>query len=622
MIFLGILSFLQITFLPGYIILRLVRLGIKSKIHIFIYSFALSLLSNYALVYILTLMGIYKSYTLYALFIIETAILIYLLIRSRSCIKIDLSSVNITGFFKKNPAINNISYSLALIIIAFFIFNFFRNIGTVFKVWDAVFSWNRWAIEWSSNTLPISTRLYPQLIPTNLSMTYVFIQNDHVQVFSKSIMPLFALSIILLFFKLAYRKEQLACLAGLVIFSIMSLLSFIYPIDFLSGGTADTAAAFFSFLVLSIYISGTMDNKKLILINLFACAASVTKAYGLYILLLVIIYDIYFLYRNRRSYSKRQLLGIISVIILIVLLIGLSWYAYKLIEIDRGLESSNIKDAAVTGHNGRNILQRIQNGMHFLLLQPNKILEIAAYLFYIFVFILILLSLFTREARYVTIFIVVPFFLSWIILYSYNERNLIVSAPFIAYSSAHGFSFLIKRLSGYFKGIKKYISLKISYARGPVFNIKKTAFIIFITLLALAASISSLFIDSDPIIDRQIRLQKGIGNSQLNEFLYYYQETCGFGGEILTDYKTIAILPGFRENGISTQYIQHNPLIKVMKQGDSFLDSASGNTEYLLLKKNGITVEEEEIIDERIEQNYYKILYNKDNFILLEIVGK
>ena len=98
---------------------------------------------------------------------------------------------------------------------------FILNIGKVFNVWDTIFSWNRWAVDWSYNQFPALTYEYPQILPANWSLSYVIMQNKEVQAFTKAIMSLFSLFTILLFFDLARIKKNLVYLLGAILYGVI-----------------------------------------------------------------------------------------------------------------------------------------------------------------------------------------------------------------------------------------------------------------------------------------------------------------------------------------------------------------------------------------------------------------
>src|SRR4029078_6877806 len=68
-----------------------------------------------------------------------------------------------------------------------------------FMDWDAVVSWNRWAVDWASDQFPRVTWMYPQLMPSVWSIIYLFIDTTHLQFFSKAIMAWLPLLVLLLF---------------------------------------------------------------------------------------------------------------------------------------------------------------------------------------------------------------------------------------------------------------------------------------------------------------------------------------------------------------------------------------------------------------------------------------
>ena len=91
MFILGILAFLQTVFLPGFIAIKFLGINrsanalkeINGKIRQLVYTFALSLLINYLLVFALTALGIYKPLTLYIILFCEGILSIYYLQNSK-----------------------------------------------------------------------------------------------------------------------------------------------------------------------------------------------------------------------------------------------------------------------------------------------------------------------------------------------------------------------------------------------------------------------------------------------------------------------------------------------------------------------------------------------------------
>ena len=212
MFILGILGFFQVLFLPGLILRKSVQLP-----HNFFFSLAcivgLSLITNYVMVFFLTAIGLFVHWFVLSLIALEIGFILYLY-------RNVLINLSIEDMVQQvwNPFIEQISSLFpkirsekenktiqvlrALIVLLFFIIGivaiewisrFFRNnIGEVFNTWDAVLSWNRWAVDWASNHMPVRTEDYPQLIPANWALIYKIIGTSSIQFFSKAIMPLFS----------------------------------------------------------------------------------------------------------------------------------------------------------------------------------------------------------------------------------------------------------------------------------------------------------------------------------------------------------------------------------------------------------------------------------------------
>ena len=75
MLFLGIIAIFQILFLPGFLILRRMKLR-GGFLQTLLFTVGLSLVANYCLVFLLTVLGIYTRNVLITLFIIECGIML------------------------------------------------------------------------------------------------------------------------------------------------------------------------------------------------------------------------------------------------------------------------------------------------------------------------------------------------------------------------------------------------------------------------------------------------------------------------------------------------------------------------------------------------------------------
>ncbi|MCP5045790.1 MAG: hypothetical protein GY940_01360, partial [bacterium] len=217
MFILGLLAFFQTVFIPGFILLKYINLvhdtgnTFNDTLRRLVYGFGLSLLINYLFAFYLTLTGLYTPLTLYIILFIEAGLLIYYRKYRKETqpgdTKLDISRriASFKTFLASNSLLYNLLFFLSLSVILLYVFYFLYFLGTIFMHWDPAVAWNRFAIEWSNNQFPTNTWRYPQLMPSNWSVSYVMMQSAEVQLFAKSIMPLFSIGTLLLFLNLALQ---------------------------------------------------------------------------------------------------------------------------------------------------------------------------------------------------------------------------------------------------------------------------------------------------------------------------------------------------------------------------------------------------------------------------------
>lgn len=424
MFLLGVFSFVQITFLPGYLFLRLMKLGHLSLIKKSIFTLGLSLYLNYQFVLILTYLKLYTQEILLVLFIVELLIFSYYLTKD----KVWERTFSIIDFLKSIDFLSKkLLVQLCVLVILFFISIFIANLGTVFYYNDAIKSWNIWAIEWANNSLPSETGYYPQLIPINMSIPYMFTLAHGVSIFSKAFMPLIFISMLLIFFDLGMNKKNIL-LVGLLIYALG--MPILYSLIFIADGNTEIAVSFFGFLVFySLYnLDHSKNNQKRIyLAAIFASSAALTKLAGGYIVILFCLWLAYYLVKMNSKLNLKTKLDLFSKIALISIF-NLLWYLIK--PMSEGLDQSAYLDP--------NIYNRFLQA--FALLKGSLGLPI------LLTFIIgVILSLFVRRVRLITITLVIPILILWTFFYSYDTRNLNISLPFIALVTPFGLEFLVKK---------------------------------------------------------------------------------------------------------------------------------------------------------------------------------
>jgi len=552
----AVVSFFQLTFIPGYLLFKFLKIKGNTPIKVILYSFAFSLFVNYLIVYHLTLAGSYTPVSAYIILAAELILLIFLAIKGRLRIEMPLHLEIPSG---SRGLVRNILPASTLLILAGSLYFFFSNPGSVFTHWDAVFSWNRWAIDWYLNDIPGLTYLYPQLIPANWSLSYILMQDHTLQFAAKSIMPLFALSILFVFYDLYLTKKNAVFILSIFFFSALSLL---YSLPYIDSGYVDFAVAFFSMITFHAILRSDPDDpgSNNIVVLLFATAAAATKQAGFIILVFSVIWLTCLMIKNRKTLSPGKAVVKILNYILIILL-GLYWYIIKLVDIAMGRDFSTLKFLLVDIYHDATLVQRLANSLENLRASP---------VFFLVLIALSLFSLFNRRSRWFTLGITIPSIIIWGLFFSYDDRNIIVSFPFLAYSASYGTAYLYRilklgKLKEYF--VSKFPGLSM---HRPAVKIRlwPGRVLFLLVFLAILGSIFLVGAYGDTIKLRQIEKQKTIGNPGLNQQIYDYKEEYGIEGKIITDYYWITVMPGFE--GSSLKIFLENDNFVILSNSDSY----------------------------------------------------
>lgn len=449
MFILGIFSLVQIVLLPGLISLRLVRFR-GTFWQSVVYTFALSLLINYCVVFLLTALNLYSRPLILTLFAIQVIWVVWLYrdtLRSPVIAVfqdlMDRSFSSLARLFPV-PAFDlsilqkTVHYVFLLFTLISLVFAleriwwscgvFLDNIGTVFGGWDAVYSWNRWAGVWFGGRMPLDSRFYPQLMPVNWSLTYVFIGDSSLQLFAKSMMPLFVIGVFLQLFDLGITFRQPGFFVALILLRAL----FVRFIDAgIHNGYVDTAVAFFALLTVYTILKAQraeIEPERQVLCGLgvcFAAAASVTKQAGVFIFPIYLF--LVYLFVLRPNYGNRLNPTIWRSVLIwgaFAALVPLSWYGYKAALIFLGVDEAEIlANAGIAAQAYGNAVPVSQIAQ--------ALTKFGVFL-YLFPLILGALPLLPSLVRWLFFLIVLPFPIIWAMLASYDTRNLAISLPILA----------------------------------------------------------------------------------------------------------------------------------------------------------------------------------------------
>jgi len=454
---------LQIMLVPGLLALLLSGTA-GGVVRTILMSFALSLVVNFYLTALLVSLKMYTAMNLYLILSAEIAALLYL---TRGALNQSIGTLLSTlrakfNYHRKelschNSRIERLLALASLLTLALFLFNYLSGIGSIFDHGDDIVSWNRWAVDWYNGLFPRMTWNYPQLLPANWSMSYLFLNGSTLQCFAKSICPLFSLFLLLALYDLWMRREDFSFLCAIPVTAFLCLA---LTGASMNKGYADLPVAFLSFMSVYVLLAGKGDfaaerDKNIVLGSLCCAGAALTKQAGLYV---VGIYPLlcYLLAGERfRLLGRMRKARKIASIYLLLFVLTAPWYLYTAAKIMAGREESEIKYVTHDIYLGRSMwgrlldfFDKIKEKLYLLLSPVSSAQEISTVAFLVILAAVICIcllfayflaqSLSDRSSRILVILIVIPYLCIWARYFSYDFRNLTVAFPFIGIAAGNG----------------------------------------------------------------------------------------------------------------------------------------------------------------------------------------
>ncbi len=538
--FIGALSLVQMIFLPGFLLVRTLKLQLP-WLTTLILSFALSWVLNYILVMMLVTFHIYVPVIMWIILLLELIGLIALCWRQgRLSIKQVVSDSRYQ--IMQQPLKEGqyarwyrlVWYAAVLVTVGYVLW-FLLNIGSVFTQWDPVVSWNMWALDFFHNHLPRYTFHYPQLIPANWSISYMLLKpimgSAALQFFPKAAMPLFVVVLLLAYWDLAlwskrYRYVAAVAVGGLCFLSVLG--------HFIGAGWVDGPVAVMSFLAVYVLLvmrdsDGRFRVKLYWLAAVILAGAAVTKQAGIYTVIWfpALAYLIVWRYQ-----SNGRAMAIVKSFLpwLAVIIIALPWYIYVQYLIVHGLAQSEI--AFVT----HGVYEHI----------PWIVWRIgAAFLAGWFFWVSVILGFWSTElAKDRAIFwFGLIYVLIWLGWFCYDTRNAALALPFISLAGAQGLSRISSKLSLNFDFMSNMQrQLKVSFTRW----LMVAAIVIFVlSWLPVFHGVT--------LLKDQIKQQQVLDHPTLDKLLYGYDRAVGFRGKILTNWDYLRHLPGLGQYYLAYQ---------------------------------------------------------------------
>jgi hypothetical protein len=604
MIFLsGTISLLQMTLLPGLLLLRFIRLPSSNFLQKLVSCFGISLVANYAAVYVLTVLRLYRPGIVWGLILIEVVSLVYLYRRELRIPFSQLSETTLTqlkvrgleavgrleGKTKVTTGALRLSFlllALALLVLALdalsWYFGFlYKDINGVFKTWDAIFSWNYWATIWSQNTIP-KTMLYPQLIPTNWSISYILMGNRDVQLFARAIMPLFPFLTLVMMFDLAWSNRSIGALAGLIVARYMIKR---FMGEFITDGYVDTALMFFGFLTIyhllkTLRIAPGPDRASAIPLGaIFAAGGALTKQGGLYLLLAYPILALLLLYPSQPD-EARRFRRVLGGAMLGALALILPSYLSALSQINSGVQKSGLGWTSwFIGE--RTLLDRFLATTHNL--DHYRIVFLVALVGFLF---------YSKPYRWLAVVVLVPYSLAWSLFVGYEVRNLALVFPLVCLL----FGLVLEGLVN--TGLA--MGQKLRLERIPVGGV--------VIILAAGLLAAAPLIPNEPLAASQWELQQKIIFPRITNQVDAALKARPQGTKVITRY------PGFLPYEFRDSFI-YNP----MNNFDVFLADLSQypDAHLLIVPKDG-NVKITQYVYKRLDTDEYSLVFELGNWFMVE----
>jgi hypothetical protein len=566
----SLIALVQVAFLPGYLITRWLRLD-NGLTKTWTLSFGLSLFVNYHVTLLFSLFGIQTRGWLCAVIALELLALFRLRQGAPARGPAEPIAERVTHFLipshSGDPRTVASGRLLVLVLgiaslawIASFLPEAFTSI---FEGYDALVSWNRWALDWMNGQLPVWTLRYPQLLPANWAMLYT-IAGAPLQFLPKGLSVLFPLTTLAMFVDAGVRRSRPEYLLAAALTAV--LMSFGGG-RYIASGFADLPIAFFA--LAPFYLLATWDGggdrergrATIAVATAFVIGCALTKQAGLY---LALLYP-FFLSASLREYApdvdRAGRLKIVVGASMALLVLIAPWYVFKQMQFMQGFDSPGVASSAGV-HRGRTFPERAVRAWQIWQDHLTSPLLCG-------VLIAVALSAFTRRIAAITLSITLPFSVIWVLLFSYDRRNLAFAFPFIGLSAATG-----ALLAG-----EWFCALGRRWPR----TARRGALAALSIAIVLAFGVA----ERGRIEASHDRALRALGNDDLNAFLYSYLERHGFEGRILTNYRLLSSLPGLSEYVYFDREVPSSEFWPLRKPDSlkSVLKNKRGEIRYIVVQK-------------------------------------
>ena len=587
----GVLAIVFGLFLPGAAILAWARPSLRASALIAL-AFPLSFGATHVLVAGLVLLGAFNKYSLFiAVLLSIVALILGFTRRGAEGPRASAAPWRLTDFILVAYAGQAVLISAA---------GWAKRLGTVFGEWDAVVSWNRWALDWTSGILPRGTWEYPQAVPTLYALTYKMIDAPEVQFFAKAaVMAFYPIALFSAGALGIYRESWRR--AGL--YSCAFLAFLLHNSQSVYSGYADTPLAAILAASQAVWIWGVNceDEREghfaLNLASCFAAIAALTKQGGLPWALLMPAFTMSFYYLGKKPVRTCARLWLMPAVAIV------AWYGYKLIQFRMGLDSSVV--SGISQYYGVSIWLRPAHAWpsfyEMFARWPHGFWYFSAWALAIFA------SSSSRAAMWLSIYSF-GMSIAWVFGTSYDARNLGGALPALALAAGLGLEEALDRAAkrwprfraGDRAGGERIAALLRRLSR--FFLARKALAVPGLAAAVVAATAwGTVEFPSSRLTSEAVRLEKRIGSAEINDELFRLHDAGLLKGKVLTSYAYAGFLPGLQDHWqVATC---HAPLLP-------FQEIPRGITVGWILSENycspSWTAELDRLVDEGVLERGYR----------------
>lgn len=615
---LGLLSLIQIFVLPGLFVVKFAK--ISNPWINFLITISISPIINSLLVFLLVLCKIYTQPVMLSIYVIEI-ILLLILYFSTLTTKFEKAKLFVRikeffaaylqpaddysgggGYFVKGMLVAAIFAAVASILYYFKVYG--TQTTAIFNSWDAIFSWDRWAVEWAKGLLPTSVYHYPQLLPTNFSITYKFIDEVRVKFFARMFTNYIEIFVLIAIFITGVITKKSGYFWGVVFTAWLQI-----HLGSKGTGYADTPSAYWGLVALLFLVFSKVDaqnrRKYLIFGAIFAAGSMAVKQAGGWIVFIYVLL-LFMMYWKEEKEVVKSLLWKIGLIYFVVIV---PWYAYAEWSIISGQSISEIQNVIKIVSTDVTWWGTLTNAFKILLSHLSTDTYSAFLMFLIFPF-LILFSSKNSFWRRINLLISLPYFIMWIFTFSYDIRNMNLIVPLVGTAAGIGFVNLGKGIATdvFFRWIAAavdWVSAGIKDLISWIFGIFSRLKLIYILPLFLLVFLLPQRYTDTYMISKSTDLQKQIGNFYLNEQIYDYLALNEDAGKIMTDYIWLGYLPE-----IDKYFSAGNPRF------DLYIDRMENDDEieYILISINTVSAKVDEYISDKVDENEIELVFSFEEY--------